>query len=378
MKFYRLPWVLYLSIIVTLFPGCTNDDDQTNMVSEDQLPNYTVIGQNFQSVFQFNYDGTLDEGDLFNLTTESNINREYLTLRQVSEVLTFFSFAAGSFSAVQRNYVTGESTFLNEFYTISNERSVTWGTNSENKLFLGFFSPEGSTNYGIRTIDLATGQEIDLIVEYNVNDVFEPLYYSGRLLITYLDSQSDYKLSVLDTDSNTILRTLDFGKSVPSILINKDGDMIILSGNSASEYELTLYDLQTLEVIQEDLFSINRYFFAGPIESEASLVNEKLYYLNLYAQPSNIPFGPATYDFITKENRIIDMLSIVQQVQDEVGLDIELTAFDYNQKSNTFLMGYAKLVDAETLEGGIIIISEEGRLLKNTNLKFAPTRFIDN
>ena len=378
MKFYRLPWVLYLSIIVTLFPGCTNDDDQTNMVSEDQLPNYTVIGQNFQSVFQFNYDGTLDEGDLFNLTTESNINREYLTLRQVSEVLTFFSFAAGSFSAVQRNYVTGESTFLNEFYTISNERSVTWGTNSENKLFLGFFSPEGSTNYGIRTIDLATGQEIDLIVEYNVNDVFEPLYYSGRLLITYLDSQSDYKLSVLDTDSNTIIRTLDFGKSVPSILINKDGDMIILSGNSASEYELTLYDLQTLEVIQEDLFSINRYFFAGPIESEASLVNEKLYYLNLYAQPSNIPFGPATYDFITKENRIIDMLSIVQQVQDEVGLDIELTAFDYNQKSNTFLMGYAKLVDTETLEGGIIIISEEGRLLKNTNLKFAPTRFIDN
>ena len=143
-------------------------------------------------------------------------------------------------------------------------------------------------------------------------------------------------------------------------------------------YELTLYDLQTLELIEEDFFSINRYFFAGPIQSEASLINEKLYYLNLYAQPSNIPFGPATYDFITKENRIIDMLSIVQQVQDEVGLDIELTAFDYNQKSNTFLMGYAKLVDAETLEGGIIIISEEGRLLKNTNLKFAPTRFIDN
>ncbi len=66
--------------------------------------------------------------------------------------------------------------------------------------------------------------------------------------------------------------------------------MIIISGNSASDYELTLYDLQTLEVIQEDLFSINRYFFAGPIQSEASIVNEKLYYLNLYAQPSIYPF----------------------------------------------------------------------------------------
>ncbi len=41
-------------------------------------------------------------------------------------------------------------------------------------------------------------------------------------------------------------------------------------------------------------------------------------------------------------------------------------------------MGYAKFVNVETLEGGVLIISEKGRLLKNTNLKFAPTRFIDN
>jgi len=378
MKFYRFPWVLYLCIIGTLFLACTNDDNQPDMVSEVQMPNYTVIGQNAQSVFQFNYDGTLDEGELFNLTTESNINRGYLTLRQVSDLLTFFSFAAGSFSAVQRNYVTGESTFINEFYTTSNERSVTWGANSENKLFLGYFSPEGSTNYSIRTINLTTDQEIDLVIEFNVNDVFEPLYSNDRLLITFLDQQSNYKLSVLDTESNNLIRTFDFGKLVPSVLINKDGDMIIITGNSDSDYDLTLYNLQTLEVIQEDQFSINRYFIAGPIQSEASIVNEKLYYLNLYAQPSNIRFGPATYDFITKENRIIDMLSIVQEIQDEVGLDIELTAFDYNENSHTFLIGYAKLVDAETLEGGIIVISEEGRVLRNTNLEFAPTRFIEN
>lgn len=378
MKFYRLRWVFHLFFITTLFLGCNNDDNQYEMISEVQMPNYWVIGENFQSVFQFNYDGTLDEGELVNLTSESNINREYLTLRQVSELLTFFSFAAGSFSAVQRNYVTGESTFLNEFYSISNERSVTWGANSENKLFLGFFSPEGSTNYGIRTINLTTEEVIDLIVENNVIDVFDPLYYGDRLLIAFLDQQSNYKLAVLDTESNNLIRTFDFGKLVPSILIDKEGDMIIISGNSVSDYDLTIYDLKTLEVLQEDQFSINRYFFAGPIQSEACIVNEKLYYLNLYAQPSLIPFGPAIYDFITKENRIIDMLSIVQEVQDEVGQNIELTAFDYNEKSNTFLMGYAKLVNEETLEGGIIIISEEGGLLRNTKLKFAPTRFIDN
>ena len=378
MKFYKILGVFPLLVISSLFLNCTNDDNRTDVVSEEQMPDYIVIGQNFQSVFQYNYDGSQDEGKLFNLTQESNINREYLTLRQVSQVLTFFSFAAGSFSAVQRNHVTGESTFLNEFYTISNERSVTWGASSENKLFLGFFSPEGSTNYGIRTIDLNTEQETDLIVEYNVNDVYEPLYFDGRLLVTYLDQEANYKLAVLDTESSTIVRTFDFGKLVPSILINEEGGMFIFSGDSNSDYQLTLYDLQTLDVIEQDLFSINRYFLAGPIQSVAVIYRQKLYYLNLYAQPSLIPFGPATYDFITKENVIIDMPSIVQQVQDELGLDIELTAFDYNEKSNTFLMGYAKFVNVETLEGGVLIISEKGRLLKNTNLKFAPTRFIDN
>ena len=378
MKFYKILGVFPLLVISSLFLNCTNDDNRTDVVSEEQMPDYIVIGQNFQSVFQYNYDGSQDEGKLFNLTQESNINREYLTLRQVSQVLTFFSFAAGSFSAVQRNHVTGESTFLNEFYTISNERSVTWGASSENKLFLGFFSPEGSTNYGIRTIDLNTEQETDLIVEYNVNDVYEPLYFDGRLLVTYLDQEANYKLAVLDTESSTIVRTFDFGKLVPSILINEEGGMFIFSGDSNSDYQLTLYDLQTLDVIEQDLFSINRYFLAGPIQSVAVIYRQKLYYLNLYAQPSLIPFGPATYDFITKENVIIDMPSIVQQVQDELGLDIELTAFDYNEKSNTCLMGYAKFVNVETLEGGVLIISEKGRLLKNTNLKFAPTRFIDN
>ena len=370
--------MLHLSIMGTLFLGCTKDDDQTNTAPESQMPIYTVIGENFQSVFQFNSKGTPEESDLINLTEVNNINREYLTLRQVSEVLTFFSYAAGSFSAIQRNYITGESTFLNEFYTVSKERSVVWGANSENKLYLGYFSPDGTTNYGIRTIDLSSEQEIDLILEYNVADVFEPLYYEGRLLITFLDERSNYKLAVLDTDSNNLIKTFDFGKTVPSIMINKDGDMIVFKGNTESDYEFTVYDIRTLEIIREEAFSINRYFSAGPIQTEASIINDKLYYLNLYAQPSSIPFGPGIYDFNSKTNRIIDMISIVLQVQNELGQDIELTAFDYNEKSRTFLMGYAKLTNAETLEGGILVISEEGILLQNTKLGFAPTRFINN
>ncbi|WP_297793683.1 hypothetical protein [uncultured Eudoraea sp.] len=378
MKSYRFPWVLYLCIIVTLFPACSNDDNQPGFDSEVQFPNYTVIGENFQSVFQFNYDGLVDKGDLFNLTTESNINREYLTLRQVSDLITFFSFATGSFSAVQRNYITGESTFINEFYRVSDDRSVIWGTNSEDKIFMGFYVPEGSTNYSIRTFNLATDQEIDLFLEFNVTDVFEPLYYGGRLFITFLDERSDYKLVVIDVDSNTLVQTFEFGKTVPSILIDKEGNLIIASGNSEGDYELNTYDIQTLEVIKRDSFSVNRYFSPGPIQSLAQIVDDKLYYLNLYAQPSSVPFGPAIYDFISEENRIIDMISIVLQVQEELGQEIELTAFDFDEESNTFLMGYAIFVDIETLEGGVLVISEKGELLKNTSLEFAPTNFIRN
>ncbi|WP_276389140.1 hypothetical protein [Eudoraea chungangensis] len=376
MKSYKGLLIPFWFGVFTLLLSCSNDDEGIEDTSVSNFPSYSVIGENFQGVFQFNYDGLDESGQLINLTEENNVLREYLTLRQVSETLTFFIFSAGKFSAVQRNYITGETNFVNEFYTDSNERSVIWGATSESQIFMANYSPRGSTNFGVRIIDLVTQEEEDLIVDFDVNNVYQPLYLNGRLFLGYMDSNSNHKLAVVDTNLNTLIRTFDFGQFAPSIFIAKDKNIGIISGNNSSDYSFTLYDISSLEPIQEESLIINRFFSPGAIQTQAEFANNGLYYLNFYFQPSPISFGPAYYDFVQKENTIIDMVSIAQEVQDEIGIPLEISAFDYEEESDTFLVGYTTFESPDLLKGGILIISREGELLLREALDFAPDYFI--
>lgn len=376
MKSYKGIGILVFAGIQLLFLGCSNDDNNPIEIAEAKLPDYTVIGENFQGVFQFNYDGLNNEIEEINLTEDNNVLREYLTLRQVSETLTFFIFSSGKFSAVQRNYKTGETNFINEFYTNTNERSIIWGATSESKIFMANYSPRGSTNLGLRVIDLLSGEEDDLMVEFDVESVYQPLYAGGKLLLGYLDSRSNYKLAILDSNSNTLVKTFDFGQFAPSIFITEDNNIGIISANNDSEYDFAIYDIDNLESLREESFILNRYFSPGAIQTQAQFLNEKLYYLNFYAQPSIVNFGPAFYDFNIQENRIIDMLSIAEEINNELGLSIELSAFDYDKESNTFLIGYSTFESPDILRGGVLIISTEGDLLEHDRLDFAPDYFV--
>lgn len=376
MKSYKGLRIPFWIGVFTLLLSCSNDDEGIEDTPVSNFPSYSVIGENFQGVFQFNYDGLDESGQLINLTEENNVLREYLTLRQVSETLTFFIFSAGKFSAVQRNYKTGETNFVNEFYTDSNERSVIWGATSESQIFMANYSPRGSTNFGVRIIDLVTQEEEDLIVDFDVDNVYQPLYLNGRLFLGYMDSSSNHKLAVVDTNLNTLIKTFDFGQFAPSIFISKDNNIGIISGNNSSDYSFTLYDISSLEPIQEESLIINRFFSPGAIQTQAEFANNGLYYLNFYFQPSPISFGPAYYDFVQKENTIIDMVSIAQEVQDEIGIPLEISAFDYEEESDTFLVGYTTFESPDILKGGILIISREGELLLHEALNFAPDYFI--
>lgn len=376
MKSYKGLRIPFWIGVFTLLLSCSNDDEGIEDTPVSNFPSYSVIGENFQGVFQFNYDGLDESGQLINLTKENNVLREYLTLRQVSETLTFFIFSAGKFSAVQRNYKTGETNFVNEFYTDSNERSVIWGATSESQIFMANYSPRGSTNFGVRIIDLVTQEEEDLIVDFDVDNVYQPLYLNGRLFLGYMDSSSNHKLAVVDTNLNTLIKTFDFGQFAPSIFISKDNNIGIISGNNSSDYSFTLYDISSLEPIQEESLMINRFFSPGAIQTQAEFANNGLYYLNFYFQPSPISFGPAYYDFVQKENTIIDMVSIAQEVQDEIGIPLEISAFDYEEESDTFLVGYTTFESPDILKGGILIISREGELLLHEALNFAPDYFI--
>ncbi len=366
MKYRTLLWWLLLAPFLT---ACVGNDDNPPADPISKTPDFTVLGEDTANILHYAYSAATGQGTLINLTESFNVPRQFITLRQVNKLLTFYSFASGNFTALQFNSVTGDSKSYENFYANNPERSVIWGANSENKLFMGYYSPEGSSNLGVLIINPQASNTTELNIAFNTRGVFQPFYYDNRLIIPYLDAGDNYKAAILDPDAGVLLRTIDFGTAAPSILIDNAGDIVIFTGINNSTYGYTVYDSHTFDILSESEFSLNRFFSPGPLE--ANLIDGVLYYLNFYAQPSAVPFGPAVYDFEKDENRILDMIAIVQEVQEELQAPIILTAFGYHKEGNTFLVGYTK--EGSTLfEGGILVISDQGKLLDNIPVPFVP------
>ncbi|MEX0289245.1 MAG: hypothetical protein AB3N14_09030, partial [Flavobacteriaceae bacterium] len=275
MNFRKRLWYAFLGFLVI---SCSGNDDFSPQGETSQTPNFTVIGEDSQNIYQFDYVADQADGELINLTQENNVRLGYIELRQVNELLTFYRFSSGSFSVVQRNVVTGDNKGIDNFYTVSGERTILWGTNSETKIFLGYFSPQGSTNYGVRIIDLNTDTEIDINIDFGVNIIFQPLYNNGKLFMTYRDNQDLSKVAVINTETNSLLSTLDFGSSSPSIFIDAMGDIAVVLAENSADQEYLVYDFETLNLIEERTFSLDRLFSPGPLE--AKFFEEKLFYIN--------------------------------------------------------------------------------------------------
>ena len=89
-----------------------------------------------------------------------------------------------------------------------------------------------------------------------------------------------------------------------------------------------------------------------------------------------MPFGPAFYDFVKDENVVIDILSIVQEVEAATQFTVNLTALRYFEEEEVFLMGYANAFTPNGIKGGVLVISREGNLLERIEVPFAPTYFV--
>lgn len=362
-------WVLCGSILL----GCSRDDNDELREETANIPDFRVVGEDNDNIYQYNYNAARDEGELINLTTENNVALQYLELSQVNDLLTFYSFSSGNFSAIQRNAVTGVNNVLNNFYTVSDERTILWGTNSESQVFMGYFSPQGSTNYGVRTIDLATDKITDTNITFNVNTVYQSIYNADKLILTYRDHSNTNKVAVMNTQTNALIRTLEFGSSTPSIFIDDQGDIVVILSDSDENQVYQIYDSETLALREERPFLLDRLFAPGPLE--ASISDEKLYYIYTYSQPSSVLEAPAVYDFVRHENNIIDMIGIARQVEEDLQANIVLSAIDYKTEGDVFLVGYGKQ-DANILEGGVLVIAAKGELLVNITLPFAPTYIV--
>ena len=364
---------LCYAFLYLLFVSCSGNDDFTPISETSKTPDFIVIGEDSNNVYQYNYTAEHANGDLINLTQENNIRLGYIELRQVNDLISFYRFNSGSFSIIQRNLKTGNTTGIDHFYTVSGERTILWGSNSETKIFMGYFSPQGSTNYGVRIIDVNEDMEVDINIDFGVNIIFQPLYSNGKLFLTYRDNQDLSKVAIINTETNTLLSTIDFGASSPSIFIDALGDIAVVLAENSADQAYLLYDFETLNLIEERAFSLDRLFAPGPLE--AKFFEEKLFYINTYTQPAPIVAGPAIYDFLSSENSIIDMIAIADEVEQELESPIVLSSIDYKEDGNVFLVGYGK-PDGSRLQGGVLVISSNGELINHIVLPFAPTYIV--
>ncbi len=365
----KYPPVVCVVLLALFLISCVGNDDSSVAESVSRVPDFTLLGEDTSNIYQYRFEASTGNKTMINLTDELRVPRQFITLRQVDNLITFYSFSDDNFSAVQTNVTTGESQALDNFYTNSPERSVIWGANSENKLFLAYYSPIGSSDLGVRFIETGTGTARDVSLEVTTRNVFEPFYRKGKLFVPYENVSSGYMVAVLDTESETLLETMDFGNNIPSILSIDDGNIAIFLRSSGNAYEYRVYDIDTLVLLSTTDFNLSRFFLPGPVE--ADIIGDILYYLNFYAQPFPIPFGPALYDFSTGQNRILDMVSIVQEVESELNATLILTAFGYKPEGRSFLIGFTT-EGSPLFQGGLLVVSDEGVLLDRLTLPFVP------
>ena len=371
MKIPRICGVLLWAVLIA---SCSKDSAPGQPVEEAVIPDFRMIGEDETNIYQFNYDASQEEGSQLNLTQALGVDPLYLTLRQVNDVVFFYSFSDGSFSVISQNTLTGQTLAYPDFYTVTEERSITWGINSEDLLFLGYYSPKGSRDFGLRTIEPLTGNFTDLPLALNVQQVYDPLYFRERLFVTYKDENGRYVVAVFNTETRALLQTFDFATGIPNLLINEIGNLGIIIGTGNENFVYQIYDIETLALQNEIQFQLNEFLPAGPLQG--AVFGNTLYYTNLFAQPATVPFGPAFYDFVKDENVVIDILSIVQEVEAATQFTVNLTALRYFEEEEVFLMGYANAFTPNGIKGGVLVISREGNLLERIEVPFAPTYFV--
>ena len=366
---------LGLCLFLLTAVSCSNDSAPGSVEEEGvTLPDFRLIGEDAESTFQYSYTGEAGEGVEVNLRQTLGLDPQYLTLRQVGEVLSFYSFSEDNFSNIQLNTLTGQSVAYPDFYTVTDERSITWGANSEGLLFLGYYSPKGSRDFGLRILDPSDGSFTDVPIALGIQQAYDPLYFRERLLVTYRDANGAYKVAIFNTESREIILTLDFGPGIPNVLIDDLGNIGIIIGSGGSNFVYQEIDAETLDQISETTFVLDKFLPPGP--HRGSIYGTTLYYTNFLAQPAPVLYGPAYFDLGTGENFELDILSIVQEVEDDTGLTIDLTALQYYEEPGIFLMGYAIAGSGVELKGGVLAISKSGLLLERIELPFVPTYFV--
>ena len=362
------------ALIIFVLLSCSKEDTFDIVSAGEPDIDVILVGEDLERVYQYEYNSLNDTAVQSDLTQELGLGTSYLTLRQEGNLLSFYTYASGNFSLIQKNVVTGDSSLEANFYVENDERSILWGTNDGKNNYLGYFEPPGTSNFGVLTINMDSGSQNELIIEDAIQTSYQPIYHQGKLILTYRDNAKNYKIAIVDAATNTIIRRLEFGALVPNIFIDHFGDVVILRSNQGENYSYAIYNASTFEPSKNVDFSLRRYFDPGILT--ARLIEQKLFYYSLYIQPAEVLFGPASFDFDTNDETLVDMERIVKEVEIENGKRLQLISQGIDEISGMYLVGYANLNNSNELDGGMLIISFEGELIKHIDLPFVPTYFL--
>lgn len=364
-------FILFLMLTV----GCSNDDTASDDDDNRAEPiGLTAIGADGNALYQFTKGDTQDVGEIRNLSNELGLGPDYLTLRQVGNTLSFYTFNQGSFSLFQKNVATGGVQTYIDFYANTSARSIVWGTNDEDTVFFGYYNPEGTTNLAIQNVGLDDFQGSDLSLEFNIDRLYQPLYHEGRLYITYRSGNLDYKISVYDTVTFALVQTLEYGTDAPSILIDGSGNLAVFKFDETAAVRLEKRDVATLTVLEESNFEWTQRFPPGPMNAE--LRDGKVYYGYEYSQPFDLQVGPAVLDIATGDNLLLDLKGMMDGIEAAQDISTYVVWQQYDPEQEVFLISYGVFNDGPVLFGGMLALAPDGRLIDTLELPFVPTYFV--
>ncbi|MDT0606139.1 hypothetical protein [Croceitalea rosinachiae] len=359
------------AVFALLAMGCSSDDNVIQEQEETPIASFQVIGEDANSVFQYAYNAENETEEFINLTTEIGVSTGYLTLRQIDEFLSFYSFSQGAFSLDIKNIRSGAVANYVDFYVDGPERSLVWGTNTLTNVFFGYFQPGSSRVLGLQDVEIQNQQSVDVTIDFDINLLFQPILFDEKVYISFLDNKGNYKLTVYDTTTKTLGTILNFDTTPISILIDETGNLAVVKNGANATIEL--YDADSLFFISMVELGFNSSFSPGPLDG-AVLQNNKLYYPLPFVQPARFSAGPAIFDLETQENFAIDLVAIADTVEEEIGKRITISTQVFSSSKNRFFVGYALLETA--IEGGVLQISTDGELISNTSFPFFPTDIV--
>lgn len=364
-----------LLLFIFFLSACSNDDmDMEETETSDKPISINAIGADGSAIYLYSNDGTQEEGTTTNLSSELGLGSDYLTLRQVGKTVSFYTFSQGKFSLFQKDVATGGVQTYVDFYTNTAARSIVWGTNDQETVFFGYYNPEGTTNLAIQNVGLDNLQGSDLSLEFNIDRLYQPLYHDGKLYITYRNSALEYKISVYDTLTFSLVQTLEYGTDAPSILIDGNGNLAVFKFKNTAAVSLEIRDVDTLAILETMDFELNQRFQPGPLNAE--LKDGKLYYGYEYSQPFNLQIGPAVLDIATGENQILDLLGVLNQIESSEEITTYVVWQQYDASQDVFLVSYGSYNESPILTGGMLVLSPDGRLINTIELPFVPTYFV--